>query len=131
MQNIPNRTNIILLEDSRQYIEGLQVMMTIQQRFSILEVFTCKNELLESRLVDMADVLLVDVEMPNVKALELGNNLKQKYPKLLLIALGSYKHDAYLNEISNAGYSSFLYKPNIADDLFSVLNNAVKNQIVI
>lgn len=65
------------------------------------------------------DIILADVEMPEMDGLVLLKKIKQKYPKKVCIIMSG--DPAYEVQAKNLGASGFLSKPFKVNDLFDIV----------
>lgn len=75
------------------------------------------------------DILLMDIEMPNIDGLKTTKELiKNKYPaKIIAITNHTGKH--LVNELIKTGFKGVIFKNNIHTDLPVALNTVMKEQL--
>ena len=122
-----NIINIIVADDSPEFIEGLQVMFATSDKYKIIETLRNGQELTDSNHLNKADLILTDIEMPILNGIDAGKRINFQYPNLPMIAITMYKDKVYLEEIIGAGFKGFIYKPDLADSLFNVIDSVLKN----
>ena len=67
------------------------------------------------------DVALLDVEMPGISGITLGEMLRKRYPRINIIFITSYSQ--YAADAFRVNASDYLLKPIDPDDLFAALSN--------
>lgn len=119
-------TNIIIADDNSEFIEGLRLILSKDSKYQILD--TCSNglELTKNENLAKADLLLIDIEMPEMNGIDAAIAVNYDYPKLPMIALTMHQEKVYLNEIICAGFKGFIYKPDVPKQLAEVIH-LVKN----
>lgn len=124
------KKNIVIADDSPIFAEGLNVLVDSWPDYKIIEV--CKNgmELVESTVLSIADIALVDIEMPVMNGFEAARLVNKKQPNLPMIALTMYQEQAYLKDIIFAGFKAFIYKPEVPTKLFEVINQVLNNKYI-
>ncbi|MEM7035861.1 MAG: response regulator transcription factor, partial [Bacteroidota bacterium] len=77
-------------------------------------VFTAMNgaEAVEKMAfyADKVDLLLMDIEMPEMNGIEATRILREKYPKVAIVMLTVFEHEAHLLEAMQAGAAGYLLK---------------------
>ena len=116
-----DKIQIIITDDSPPFIEGLILMLSKNQNFRILD--TCSNglKLVSNTSLSKADLLLVDIEMPEMNGLEAAKRVNYQYPNLPMIALTMYQDKVYLLDIVSSGFKAFILKPEVPQKLFEVI----------
>jgi YesN/AraC family two-component response regulator len=57
------------------------------------------------------DLVITDINMPNMDGLELIENINNKYPKLKVIIMSAYTESEYLERAKDLGIDDYLLKP--------------------
>ena len=121
---------VIIADDSPQFIEGLNLLLSKNGKFKVIE--TCKNglELIQSINLSKANLLLVDIQMPEMSGLVAAKKINCSYPNIPMIALSMHKESIYLEEIISCGFKAFIYKPETAKELINVIQLTLDNKYV-
>lgn len=125
-----NKCKIIITDDNKVFIEGLKLLLSDYSEFEIIATYFNGYELLNSNLLSEADLLLIDIEMPQLNGIEAGIKINTLYPKLLMISLSMHLDKVYLSDIFAAGYKGFVYKPNVSKNLIEVIRLVLKKKFV-
>ncbi len=72
---------------------------------------------------ESADIIVSDVDMPQMDGLELLKRVKSEYPKKICILMGS--KPAHENAARECGADAFIAKPFDINDLFDVVQSFV------
>jgi len=72
---------------------------------------------------ESADIIVSDVDMPQMDGLELLKRVKTRYPKKICILMGN--QPAYENAARQFGAAAFIAKPFDISDLFDVVQSFV------
>ncbi|HOI32996.1 MAG: response regulator transcription factor [Bacteroidales bacterium] len=72
------------------------------------------------------DLVLMDIEMPNMNGIEATKAAMERKPELKIIALTMFKEDAYIQSMMEAGVKGFLIK-NISKEVLDRALQAVYN----
>jgi DNA-binding NarL/FixJ family response regulator len=108
MQNI----NIGLVDDQQLFRQGLAGLIQSEPGFSlVLEAENGKDCLL--KLIEMQappDIILADMEMPDMDGVELNELLQKKYPSIKLIVLSVHSGERLIARMIDEGACGYLVK---------------------
>lgn len=82
-------------------------------------------DLLESDI--KVDIILADLNMPELNGIELTAAVKNKYPKIKVIILSMLDHEKYILEAFKAGVSGYILKNVTADELVFAIKHVCNN----
>lgn len=124
--------NIVLAEDHNIVRNGIISLLEKEPDIHIAGAATNGREvldLLESGL--KADVLLADMNMPEIGGMELTAAVKEKYPDCKVVILSALDHEKYVIKAFQAGASGYLLKSVSADELVFAVKHTILNNIYI
>ena len=80
------------------------------------------EEFLKIKNVHKADIILMDIQMPNLNGIETVKKALWEYQFQKFIAITNYTDSAYLLELISAGFAGCVFKYNIYDELENAIN---------
>ena len=105
---------IALVDDEQLILEGVKMLLSKEQNFSVTMMANDGNTFLENLentdKLNFPDIALVDVQMQPMNGFELVEILKEKYPDLKIIILSSHYKTSVLGYMVKLGVSAFLPK---------------------
>jgi len=116
---------VIVVDDNPSAIEGIILLLSMQNNFEVQATFYDGKYLLESSIIGLTDIILMDIEMPVIGGIEAAKLISYKYPKVKMIAVTMYQHQLYLRDILGAGFHGFVPKGMIAENLIQVINDVL------
>lgn len=120
------KTRIIIVDDHHIFREGLKYVLTTFSDFEVVSEAENGNEFLKIIENIHADIVLMDIEMPEMNGIEATKIAVKKYPGIRIIALTSFTDDIYYYNMIKAGALGFLYKKSGPDELEKAIYNVVK-----
>jgi DNA-binding NarL/FixJ family response regulator len=78
-----------------------------------------------------ANVVLADMNMPEMGGIELTASIKEKYPDCKVIILSALDHEKYVIKAFQAGASGYLLKSVSADELVFAVKHTLVNNLYI
>lgn len=125
-----NKLRIIIADDSDYFIEGIRAVLEISDKYELFEVHSNGLTLVNSKNLHMADIILIDINMPKLNGIEAAKKIDFQHGNIPLVAVTMNRDDIYLKEIIGAGFRGFVYKPDVASTLFDVLDRIMNQEFV-
>lgn len=118
---------IIICDDHPIINEGLQSFITSHPQMEVIATASNIQQLKEVlKTCNTADILLLDIHLPDGKASEICLNIKQNHPNLKILGLSNVDDSFTIQQMINDGASGYLLKSSpmaeIEDAIFSLYN---------
>ncbi|MCG8698498.1 MAG: response regulator transcription factor [Bacteroidales bacterium] len=78
----------------------------------------------------VADILLLDIDMPELNGMEVAKLVNQKNPNLKIIAVTMYEDNLYLKELVLRGFKGFVSKKRVTKNLYETIIQVQNNNYV-
>jgi DNA-binding LytR/AlgR family response regulator len=114
--------NVIIVDD--EYLAQKLLQDYVSKMDSLQLVATCSNafEAMEALKNNKVDIMLLDIQMPDLTGLELVKSLEKKPAIIFTTAYSEYAVDAF-----NLGVSDYLLKPFDFPRFIQAINKAIGN----
>ena len=124
MKNI----KVFIVDDHNLFREGLKLLLTSLD--FITEIFEAQNgkELLETVKDKQPDIILMDIEMPEIDGIEATKEVLKIFPDIKIIALSMYSDENYYSRMIDAGAKGFLLKNSNFNDVKKALKDVYKDK---
>jgi two-component system nitrate/nitrite response regulator NarL len=122
MENNPLLTNLFIVDDHQLVLDGLRALLNNEERYSIVG---CCNQpkVVMSMLEDLdVNILLTDINMPEMSGVELTRNVKKKFPHIKVLALSMFSERQVIKEMIDAGVSGYILKNTGKQELITALD---------
>ena len=110
--------NIILVEDHHLVRQGIRTLLETQPGYSVMKEYTTASEFLADNLSGQADVILIDIKLPDISGIEVIKRLRAQNVSAKLLALTAKKDSTTLRHCLQKGADGFVVKESTADELF-------------
>lgn len=115
-----------IVEDREEYREAVSSLISGVSDFRLAGAFPCMEEALASIASDLPDVLLVDLGLPGMSGIEGIRILRERYPKLAIVAVTVFNDDARIFDSLCAGASGYLLKTTSASRLVDSIREVME-----
>lgn len=110
--------NVLIIDDHPIVRRGLKEILKEDPNLVVTEIGEARAAL--SFLKEQqADLVVLDLDLPDVNGLELLKKIKQEWPKLPILVLSVYPEDQFAVRVLKAGASGFISKDVAPDHLLS------------
>ena len=117
----PEKTRIAIIDDHRLFREGVKRILDMEDQFSVVAEGDDGSEA-ESIVRDHnPDVVLMDINMPNINGVEATRRLVEKSPDTKVIILSIHDDETYVSHAVQTGASGYLLKEMDADSLIEAV----------
>ncbi|GET44963.1 LuxR C-terminal-related transcriptional regulator [Capnocytophaga felis] len=101
---------IIICDDHPIINEGLQSFIASHPQMEVVATASNIKQLDEVLKNVIADILLLDIHLPDGKASEMCLNIKQNYPNIKILGLSNVDDPFIIQQMINDGASGYLLK---------------------
>lgn len=108
---------VVVAEDQAMVLGALAALLEIEPDISVLAQAAHGKAALEAVLEHKPDVLITDIEMPEMSGLEVAAELKKRRAATRTIILTTFARAGYLRRALDAGASAYLLKDRPAKEL--------------
>jgi DNA-binding NarL/FixJ family response regulator len=118
---------ILIVDDHQMFIDGLKSLLRKQDTFVVVaEALDGQRaiEVIENRVID---IILCDINMPNMSGIELTKIVKQRFPEIKIIILSMHNDPNVVSEIMMAEAEGYILKNTGKKELFDALTKVANN----
>jgi two-component system, NarL family, response regulator DesR len=113
----PNSIRVALAEDQTMVLGALSALLELESDITVVATSANGREALDSVRRLAPDVLVTDIEMPQMTGLELAAALRSDHPNVRTIILTTFARPGYLRRAMDAGARGYLLKDRPAKEL--------------
>jgi DNA-binding NarL/FixJ family response regulator len=101
---------VYIVEDHTVVVEGLRVLLQNETDITIAGSSGTAADCLKYFASNMADVLLMDINLPDMSGVDLCQIIKTRHKEVMVLALSTFNQGIYMNKIMENGASGYLLK---------------------
>lgn len=110
-------TKIAIIDDHQLFREGVKRILDFEKTFEVVAEGEDGNQAVTIVEEHHPDVVIMDINMPNVNGVEATRQLTEKYPDSKVIILSIHDDENYVTHALQTGASGYLLKEMDADAL--------------
>jgi len=103
-------TKIAITDDHQMVLRGIQSMLKDASEIEIAGLYDSATATLNAITKDAPDILLLDINLPDINGIELCKQLKKKLSHLKVIAISNYDEVSFVKRMLNNGADGYLLK---------------------
>jgi DNA-binding NarL/FixJ family response regulator len=120
-----DKTKILIADDHRVVIEGIKSALQEHPEFEVVGDATDGLQAVELARSLGADIVIMDVSMPNLNGIEATGQIKQFNPEIQIVIYTMFSDKELVVDLFKAGISAYVLKDDPLSDLILALQ-AVK-----
>jgi DNA-binding NarL/FixJ family response regulator len=122
---------VILADDHILVRRGVKRILEENKNLEIVGEVGDGLELLNTLNKIEADMIILDVSMPNLRGIEAIPEIRHVRPEVKVLILTMHKEEEYLYQAISAGANGYLLKEDAEKELFSAIENIQNGKIYI
>jgi len=116
---------IALVDDHKMFRSGLRFLLNDIPEIKVVGEASNGLEFLDMAVNEIIDIVLMDINMPEMNGLEATSEALKLYPKLKIIALSMHGEEEYYDQMVDAGVKGFLLKNSSVEELNAALQAVI------
>lgn len=123
-----NIYNVMIVDDHALFRNGLKLLLNSFKEFKVVAEASNGTEFLNTIDVLPVDVVLLDIDMPEMNGIEAAQKALHKFPELKIITLSMYGDEDYYYKMVEAGVCGFLLKDSDIDEVHAALCSVIEGK---
>ncbi|KGA96533.1 chemotaxis protein CheY [Alkalihalobacillus alcalophilus ATCC 27647 = CGMCC 1.3604] len=112
---------IVLIDDHQLFREGVKRILAMENDFEIVADGEDGSQAIDLVEKYQPDVILMDINMPNVNGVEATKSLIERYPNIKVLILSIHDDESYVTHVLKTGAAGYLLKEMDADALIEAV----------
>lgn len=108
---------ILLVDDYTPVRRGLRALLETHPDWKVADEATNGQEAVEKALQARPDVIVLDIEMPQMNGLEAARRIHAASPNAAILIFSQYDSEQVVLDALRAGAQGYLFKSDAAQDL--------------
>lgn len=123
--------NILLVDDQELLCEVLKTWLQEESDLKVVGVAKNGKEGLSKIEMLQPDIVLMDIDMPEMDGLNAAQIISDRFPKVKVIFLSGHEEDDYLGKSLRTGAKGYLLKNTTAQELVTKIRNVHNSDSIV
>lgn len=119
-----DKIRVLIVDDINETRENIKRMLQFDPSIEVIGTARSGREAIEMTQKDQPDVVLMDINMPDMDGITATENIRRKLPFVQVVILSVQNDPSYMRRAMLAGARDFLSKPPMIDELSSAIRRA-------
>ena len=112
---------IIIADDHQMFIDGIRSLLVSQKNISVVGEAHNGNEVLKLLETKKADIVLMDISMPEMDGIETTKHIHLQFPKTKVLMLTMYNTRNFIERLVRVGASGYILKNTGKEELMNAI----------
>ncbi|HQW12920.1 MAG TPA: response regulator transcription factor [Saprospiraceae bacterium] len=123
------KIQVMIVDDHKMFVEGVQAIFSGSKDIEIVKAIYDGKDVIEALDKNKnIQLILLDINLPNINGLELTKLIKKKYPDVRILVLSMYNNAEYIKEVLKEGASGYILKNTDHEELASAIHSVSQGQ---
>jgi two-component system, NarL family, nitrate/nitrite response regulator NarL len=105
-----HKIKIIIVDDHPMVLEGMSAMLAQIEFVINAGIAANAYEAMQQIKTTAPDIVITDINMPEVSGIELALKIRKEFPAVKIIAMSTFKERSYISQMIQNGASGYLVK---------------------
>jgi len=119
---------LAITDDHEMVLKGIETMLDNTPEIKVVGTYKNASETIKNIAKDQPDVLLLDINLPDINGIDLCKQLLKKDPDLKIIALTNFDETSFVKRILNNGAHGYLLKNTDKLELLDALKTVLSGE---
>ncbi|WP_074406224.1 MULTISPECIES: response regulator [Aquimarina] len=122
-------TKIAITDDHVMVLNGIVSMLETTPEIEITGVYENAEITITNLALQLPDVLLLDINLPDINGIDLSKQLLKSYPELKIIALTNFEDITFVKRMLKNGVHGYLLKNTDKLELISAIKTVLSGEL--
>lgn len=122
-------TKVAITDDHQMVLEGVVAMLQGLEALNVVGTYKNAQETLAQLGSDQPDLLLLDVNLPDINGIDLSKTLLKDFPELKIIALTNYEDISFVKRMLKNGVHGYLLKNTDKEELSKAIATVMSGEL--
>src|SRR3989304_2217986 len=125
------KIRVMLADDHPIFRGGVRAILEKETDIELIGEATDGQEAIEKSRELLPDVIVMDIDMPNIDGLEATSQIKIELPEVGILILTMYDDDEYAYHLLKKGATGYLLKRNTGKELPSAIRTIYHGELLL
>lgn len=121
-------TKIAITDDHEMILSGIDALLEKKSNIVIVGKYINAKETIDGLKAATPDVLLLDINLPDINGIDLCKLLLKDFPVLKIIALSNFDETSFVKRMLKNGAQGYLLKNTHTDELIEAIETVLRGE---
>ncbi len=121
-------TKIFIVDDHYMVIEGIHSLLQNEKNIEWMGHASNGASCLAFLIHEKPDVILMDINLPDINGIDLCKTVKLKYPDIYIIGLSTFNQQSFIEKMMENGASGYVLKNATQQELMEAINTVAEGK---
>lgn len=119
----------MVVDDHPMVLEGMKSMLQQLTFVDLTGLAANAYEAMEQIKKDAPDIVITDINMPEISGIELALKIRNEYPQVRVIAMSTFKERSYISQMIQNGAAGYLVKSAAREEIEEALLSVYEGKL--
>ncbi len=114
---------ILIADDHTMFVDGIESILNNEEDIKVIGRCSLGKEVVPFLLAHEVDLLLLDVNLPDISGIEIAKEISEKGLSVRILAISMFNEESYVSEILNHGAKGYILKNTGREELLRAINS--------
>jgi len=121
-------TKTFIVDDHYMVIEGIRSLLQNEKSVEWMGHAMNAASCLAFLNKELPDVILMDINLPDMSGIDLCKEVKTKYPSVFIIGLSTFNQQSFIQKMMDNGASGYVLKNATQEEITSAIETVMKGK---
>ncbi len=116
-----SKIEVAIVDDHTMVIEGLKALLANYDTVTVGHTFMKGLDAYAHLSKNNTDIVLVDINLPDISGIELCGKLVSMHPEIKIIGISTHNDASMIRQMVHSGAKGYLIKNASADELYAAV----------
>lgn len=123
-----NKKRILIADDHTMFVDGIESILFETNNLSVVGRCYDGASVIEFFKEGKADLVLLDINLPDMSGIEVCKIIKKEYPLTKILAISMFNEYSFIAEILDNGAEGYILKNTGSDELIKAINTILNGE---
>lgn len=118
-----------MVDDHPMVIEGMKALLNQIRYVELCATASNAYEAMEKVKENQPDLVITDINMPEISGVELTSKLKKEFPNLKIIGMSTFNERSYISQMIQNGADGFLVKSASKEEIETAISSVLDGKM--
>lgn len=120
---------VFIVDDHPMVVEGIKGLLQGEENYPVVGSANYALEALEMFRQALPDVVLLDINLPDLNGIELCERIKKEFPSVKVLGISTFKERSYITRLMDKGASGYVLKNVDKEELIEAIRQVAAGRM--